>query len=87
LTIPASPCNEADPSQHKHKNATLLPDLFFVKLLYDKGAAIVGIAMGCRLDGRSSIPAKHKRFPLLHSIQTGSGAHPSKGYLGVFPGE
>jgi hypothetical protein len=29
------------------------------------------------LDGRCSIPGKGKTFPLLHSVHTGSGAHPA----------
>jgi hypothetical protein len=35
-----------------------------------------GIATCWGLDGRGSIPGKGKRFSLLHSVQTGSGAHP-----------
>jgi hypothetical protein len=36
----------------------------------------VGIATSYWLDGRGSIPGRDKRLYPLHSIQTGSGAHP-----------
>jgi hypothetical protein len=32
---------------------------------------------GYGLDGRSLIPGRGKYFPLLHSVQTGSGVHPA----------
>jgi hypothetical protein len=32
-----------------------------------------GIATNYRLEGRGSIPGRGKRFPLFHSVQTGSG--------------
>jgi hypothetical protein len=35
----------------------------------------VGIAAGQRPDGSGSIPGRDKKFSLLHSVQTGSGAH------------
>jgi hypothetical protein len=41
------------------------------------------------LDSRGSIPGRGKRFFLLHSVQTGSGAHPSSYPMstgGPFPG-
>jgi hypothetical protein len=36
-----------------------------------------GIAAGDRLHGWGSVPSRDKRFSLLHSVQTGSGAHPA----------
>jgi hypothetical protein len=36
----------------------------------------VGIATGYGLDGRGSILGRVKRLSLLHSVHTGSGAHP-----------
>jgi hypothetical protein len=47
-----------------------------------------GIATGYGMDGRGSIPGKSKRFSSLHSVQTGSGAHPAlypMGAGGSFP--
>jgi hypothetical protein len=47
----------------------------------------VGIAMGYRLDSPGSIPGKGMTF--LHSVQTGSGAHPASYPLSTecpFPG-
>jgi hypothetical protein len=48
----------------------------------------VGIAAGYGLEGRGSIPDRGKRFS-LHSVQTGSGAHPISYQMGVgiFPRE
>jgi hypothetical protein len=49
----------------------------------------VGIATGCRLDGRGSIPGMGQYFSILHSVQTGSGARPSSYTIdtwGPFPG-
>jgi hypothetical protein len=37
----------------------------------------VCIAIGYELDGWGSIPDRGKRYFLLHSVQTGSGAHPA----------
>jgi hypothetical protein len=36
----------------------------------------VGIATDCGLDGRGSIPQRGNKFSLLHSVQTGTEAHP-----------
>jgi hypothetical protein len=36
-----------------------------------------------RLDGQGSIPGRGKRVLLLHSIQTGSGAHPASYLMGA----
>jgi hypothetical protein len=41
-----------------------------------------GIATGYGLDGRGSIPDGGKRFS-LHSVQTGSGAHPPSYSMGL----
>jgi hypothetical protein len=38
---------------------------------------IVGIATGYDLGDRCSIPGRGRNFSLLHSVQTGSGAHPA----------
>jgi hypothetical protein len=49
----------------------------------------VGTAMGYGLDGRGSIPGRGKRFSPLHSVQTGSGPHPTSSTMGTrgsFPG-
>jgi hypothetical protein len=49
----------------------------------------VGVVTGHGLDDRGSIPGRGKTFSLLHSIQPGSGAHPSSypmGKRGNFPG-
>jgi hypothetical protein len=49
----------------------------------------VGIATGYALNGWDSIPGKDKTFSLLHSVQTGSGAHPAPSPVGTgssFPG-
>jgi hypothetical protein len=49
----------------------------------------VDTAMGYGLDGRGSIPERGKRFFLLHSVQTGSGANPASYPMviaGSFPG-
>jgi hypothetical protein len=43
-----------------------------------------GITTGFGLGDRGSIRAG-KHFYLLHSVQTGSEAHPSNGYGGFFP--
>jgi hypothetical protein len=43
----------------------------------------VGIAMGYRLDGRGSILGRDKISSLLHSVQTGSGAHSASYSTGV----
>jgi hypothetical protein len=48
-----------------------------LKLSSGKGLyCSVGIAMGYSLEGPGSIPGRVKWFSLLHSVQTGSGAHP-----------
>jgi hypothetical protein len=39
--------------------------------------SLVGITTTFRLDCYSSIPVEARDFSLLHSIQTGSGAHPA----------
>jgi hypothetical protein len=36
----------------------------------------VGIATGYGLDSRSSISGRGKPFSILHSVKTGSAAHP-----------
>jgi hypothetical protein len=49
----------------------------------------IGIAVGYRLDDRSSIPAGAKDFPLLHIVTTGSEVHPDsceKGAGALSPG-
>jgi hypothetical protein len=49
----------------------------------------VSIATAYGLGGRGSIPGKGKRCSLLHSVQTGSVAHPASytmGTVGSFPG-
>jgi hypothetical protein len=49
----------------------------------------VGIAASCRLDSPGSVPGKARDSSLLHSIQTGSGAHPASYPMGTgyyFPG-
>jgi hypothetical protein len=49
----------------------------------------VGVATGYGLDGWGSIPGTGRDFPLLHSVQTGSGAHPASytfKNVGSFPG-
>jgi hypothetical protein len=43
----------------------------------------VGIATGHALDGRGSILVRGKRFSLIHSIQTSSGAHPASYPMGT----
>jgi hypothetical protein len=48
----------------------------------------VNIATAYGLDRRGLIPSRGKRFSLLHSVQTGSGAHPASypmGTAGPFP--
>jgi hypothetical protein len=48
----------------------------------------VGIATRHGLEGLGSIPDRARDFSLLHSVQTGSGAHLtplSNGYRGLFP--
>jgi hypothetical protein len=42
----------------------------------------VGIAMGYQLDGLVSFPAVHN-VSLLHSVKTGSGAHPASYPIGA----
>jgi hypothetical protein len=47
-----------------------------------------GIATVHELDGWASIPGRGKRFYVLHSVETGSGAHPAavtKDTGGTFP--
>jgi hypothetical protein len=47
----------------------------------------VGTPMGYEMDGRGSIPGRSKR--LLHSVKTGSEAHPASYRMGTedsFPG-
>jgi hypothetical protein len=39
--------------------------------------------MGYGLDGQGSIPSKGKDFFLLHSVQTGSEAHPASYPIGA----
>jgi hypothetical protein len=54
-----------------------------------KLAKLSGYTAGYGLDSRGSIPGRGKRFSLLHSVQTGSGAHPASypmGTAGDFPG-
>jgi hypothetical protein len=49
----------------------------------------VGTATGYELKNRDSIPDSGKRFSLLHSVQTGSGAHTASYYMdngSSFPG-
>jgi hypothetical protein len=49
----------------------------------------VGIATGYGLDGQDSMPGKGKNYILVHSAQTGSGAHPASPPIGTgtcFPG-
>jgi hypothetical protein len=49
----------------------------------------VGIATGCGLDVRHSFLGRTRNFSILHSFQTGSGAHPASypmGTEGSFPG-
>jgi hypothetical protein len=36
----------------------------------------VGMATDCSQDGRDSILSRTKEFSVLHSLQTGTGAHP-----------
>jgi hypothetical protein len=43
----------------------------------------VGIATGYRLDARDKIPRLGQYFPLLYSVQTGSGAHPASCPMGT----
>jgi hypothetical protein len=53
------------------------------------GFSKAGIATGYGLDGWGWIPGRGKRFYLLYSVQTGSGAHPAsypRGTEGCFPG-
>jgi hypothetical protein len=38
---------------------------------------ISGVVAGYRLDGRGLIHGRERDFSVLHSIQTGFGAHPS----------
>jgi hypothetical protein len=49
----------------------------------------VGVATEYGLDGRDLMSGKGKRFSLLNSVQTGSGAHaaadPMGTYRGLFP--
>jgi hypothetical protein len=48
----------------------------------------LGIAAGYGLDGRSSIPGRARDSSVLHSVETGSGAHPASytmGTVGSFP--
>jgi hypothetical protein len=42
----------------------------------------VGIATGYGLNGRSSITSRDNIFSLLHSVQTGSRAHPASYLIG-----
>jgi hypothetical protein len=49
------------------------------------GGSSVGIATGYRPDGHGSIPGRESYFSLLHSVQTGSGAHPASCPIG--PGD
>jgi hypothetical protein len=44
---------------------------------------VVGIATGCGLDARGSIPGRGKGFYLLRSVQTGSGAHSASFSMGT----
>jgi hypothetical protein len=44
------------------------------------GDSSVSIATGCRLDGLGTIPGKERFF---HSVQTGSGAHPTSYPMGT----
>jgi hypothetical protein len=43
----------------------------------------VGIATGYGLDGRGSISGRLGKFSPLHSVQTGSGAHPGSYPVGT----
>jgi hypothetical protein len=43
----------------------------------------VGIAIGYGLGGMGSISVRSKKFSLLHSVQTGSGAHPTSYPMGT----
>jgi hypothetical protein len=48
-----------------------------------------GIEMDYGLDGRGSFPGRVKEFSLVHSVKTGSVAHPVSypmGIRGSFPG-
>jgi hypothetical protein len=42
----------------------------------------VGIATGCGLDGRGSIPGTAKEFSVSHYIQTSSEAYPASYTIG-----
>jgi hypothetical protein len=56
-------------------------------IIVTKGCS-VSITTDYRMDGRGSIPGRGKRFSLLWSVQTGSGAHPASylmGSWGTFP--
>jgi hypothetical protein len=43
----------------------------------------VGIATGYELDGRGWIPDRGRDFSLLHSVQSGSGAHLTSHAMGT----
>jgi hypothetical protein len=69
------------------KTATLLL-LLLLLLLFSRDGS-VGIETGYKLQGWGSIPGRGKSFYLLHSVQTGPGAHPASytmGTMGSFPG-
>jgi hypothetical protein len=42
----------------------------------------IGIAMSYWLDGQDSIPSRARDFSLLHSVRTGSEAHPTSHEMG-----
>jgi hypothetical protein len=44
---------------------------------------MLDIATGYGLDGRGSIPGRGNIFSLLHSVQTGSRAHPTSYSMGT----
>jgi hypothetical protein len=59
-----------------------------IKQMQGSRDSSVGIATGYGLDGQGLIPGRD--VSLLHSVQTGSGAHPASypmGTGGSFPGD
>jgi hypothetical protein len=75
---------------HEHANGRTvnrvlhyIPNVQFrIKGVYVGGSS-VGVATGYRPDGQGSIPGRARDLSLLHSVQTGSGAHPSSYLMGT----
>jgi hypothetical protein len=56
---------------------------WMIKIYQNCSYSSVNVVMGYELDDQGSVPGRARNFCVLHSVQTGSGAHPVSYTLGT----